>query len=65
MNTTPGTVNFVIRRAGMGIVNLLGLVGDVGMVGSAGSIFGAVGQAAVAVSVTSFQAVNRTVISRR
>ena len=48
-----------------GTVNLLGLLECMGMVGSVGWISGAVGQAAVAVPVTSFQVVNRTVISWR
>ena len=49
-----------------GTVNLLKLSGSTGMVGSGrGRISGAVGQAAVTVPVTSFQVVNRPVISQR
>ena len=48
-----------------GTVNLLDCLEPVGMVGSVGWISGAVGQAAVVAPVTSFQVVNRTVISRR
>jgi len=49
-----------------GTVNLLKLSGSTGTVGSGcGRISGAVGHAVVVVPVTSFQVVNRTVISQR
>jgi hypothetical protein len=49
-----------------GTVNLLKLSGSPGVVGrAAGGISGTVGQAAVVVPVTSFQVVNRTIISQR
>ncbi|MDT7596805.1 MAG: hypothetical protein QOJ06_2351 [Pseudonocardiales bacterium] len=55
-----------LRCVGRGTVKLLKLSGSTGMVGSGrGRIFCAVGQAAVVVPVTSFQVVNRTVISQR
>lgn len=50
--------------AAAGTVNLLKLSGSTGMVGSAVGLCG-LGQAAVAVPVTSFQVVNRPAISRR
>jgi hypothetical protein len=60
--------DFCALRCGLGrgTVKLLKLSGSTGMVGSGrGRISCAVGQAAVVVPVTSFQVVNRTVISQR